>query len=507
VATDFTAAATRALEAARLYAGRVDAAQVQPLHLLQGLLEEEEGLAANLLAGAGVKVAILRHNLNCSLPIESEPTSEGLTLSSEVEAIVSQARFLTKDVGGEQAVSGTMLLMSLVRREPALKQFLETHGLDTARLEREFHATQGPPLKLDEELSLEPPRDQIDIARVLDANFNRAREAIRVVEDYCRFVLDDKFLSSELKQMRHDLAEVVETLPAGLLIASRDTQRDVGTSLSTDREGKRTSPLDVAQTNLKRLQEALRSLEEFAKLQGAELGRELEAIRYRSYTVERAVLLGVTAHERLAKAQLYLLVTGSQCKSALDWTIQEAVDGGVGIVQLREKELDDRRLLERARQVRKWTRQARVLFIVNDRPDLARLVEADGVHLGQDDMPVKEARRILGPDALIGVSTHDLQQVRQAVLDGASYIGVGPAFPSTTKTFEVLAGLDFVREALAETTLTAFVIGGINQETIEAVAKAGAKRVAVSAAICQADEPRQVASELLRHLRNKPASE
>jgi thiamine-phosphate pyrophosphorylase len=500
VSSDFTPAAVRVLKTAQGFALRSGAADVQPLHLLQGLLLEEEGMAATLLANAGVKVSILRHNLNCTTAFEVENETTSLALNPDSEAIVRQARFLTKDVGGEQAVSGTMLLMSLVRREPSLKQFLETHGLDTARLEREFHATQGPPLKLDEELSLEPPRDQIDTARVLDANFNRAREAIRVVEDYCRFVLDDKFLSNELKQMRHDLAEVVETLPASLLIESRETQRDVGTSLSTDREGKRTSPLDVARTNLKRLQEALRSLEEFAKLQGAELGRKLEAIRYRSYTVERAIVLGVTARERLAKVQLYLLVTGSQCKAALDWTVQEAADGGVGIVQLREKELDDRRLLERARQVRRWTRKAGVLFIMNDRPDLARLVEADGVHLGQDDLPVKEARRILWPDALIGVSTHDLQQVRQAVLDGASYIGVGPAFSSTTKSFAHLAGLEFVREALVETTLPAFVIGGINQETIEAVVKAGAKRVAVSAAICQADEPRQVASKLQRLL-------
>src|SRR4051794_10471359 len=102
---------------------------------------------------------------------------------------------------------------------------------------------------------------------------------------------------------------------------------------------------------------------------------------------------------------------------------------------MREKDLPDRELLERARQLRQWTRQAGVLFIVNDRPDIARLVEADGVHLGQDDLPVREARRILGPDALVGVSTHNLEQVRQAILDGASYLGVGPTFPSKTKEF------------------------------------------------------------------------
>jgi thiamine-phosphate pyrophosphorylase len=141
-----------------------------------------------------------------------------------------------------------------------------------------------------------------------------------------------------------------------------------------------------------------------------------------------------------------------------------------------------------------------VLFIVNDRPDVARLAEADGVHLGQDDMPIKEARRILGPDAIIGVSTHDLDQVRQAVLDGASYIGIGPTFPSQTKDFDELAGLEFVRRASAETTLPAFAIGGINAGNIADVAAAGAKRVAVSQAICQAEEPRDVAQELRRAL-------
>jgi thiamine-phosphate pyrophosphorylase len=246
----YTPAAFRALEASRHFARRSKAALVQPLHLLQGLLEEEEGLAAQLLATANVKVSILRHNLGCSLPSTSQTELIDVPFNPAAEAILDQARFLTKEVGGEPLVAGTMLLLSLIRREPSLKQFLETHGLDTARLEREYHATQGPPLTLDEELSLEPARDQIDMARVLDANFNRAREAIRVVEDYCRFVLDDKFLSNELKQMRHNLAEVVEALPANMLIESRDTQRDVGTLLSTDRESQRTSPLDVAKTNL-----------------------------------------------------------------------------------------------------------------------------------------------------------------------------------------------------------------------------------------------------------------
>jgi thiamine-phosphate pyrophosphorylase len=202
----------------------------------------------------------------------------------------------------------------------------------------------------------------------------------------------------------------------------------------------------------------------------------------------------------LAEARLYVLVSGSLCAAALDWTIAEAAAGGAQIIQLREKNLDDRTLLERARNVRRWTKQAGVLFIMNDRPDLARLAEADGVHLGQEELSVKDARRIAGPRALIGVSTHNLEQVRQAVLDGASYLGVGPTFPSATKDFAALAGLDFVRQATAATSLPAFAIGGINLETIAAAVAAGARRIAVAHAICQADDPRRVARQLRQAL-------
>ena len=150
--------------------------------------------------------------------------------------------------------------------------------------------------------------------------------------------------------------------------------------------------------------------------------------------------------------------------------------------------------------MRHWTRKARVLFIVNDRPDIARLVEADGVHLGQEDLPVKDARRLLGLDALIGVSTHNLDQLRQAVLDGASYVGVGPTFASGTKEFAAFPGLDFVRQAAAETSLPAFVIGGIDPQTIGAAVAAGARRVAVGQAIARADDPRAAAVVLRQAL-------
>ena len=357
--------------------------------------------------------------------------------------------------------------------------------------------------------------EQVDLARIADAAANRAREALRVLEDYCRFVLDDSFLSGELKSLRHDLAESLA--PCQHFLEARDTQRDVGVNLTASGEQDRQSLQAVVQANCKRLQEALRTLEEFGKIQSPELGTTVEQLRYRSYTLEKALILGAQSRQRLAEVRLCVLVSGSACgepgcasgepgcvsapRPILEWTIKEAAAGGAGMIQLREKSLSDREFLERARKVRRWTREADVLCIVNDRPDIARLAEADGVHLGQDDLPVREARRILGPDLVIGVSTHNLDQVRQAILDGANYIGIGPTFPSATKEFGEFPGLDLVSRVMRETTLPAFVIGGVSQENIEKVTAAGGQRIAVGQAICQSPDPRRAAEELVRVVR------
>ena len=137
---------------------------------------------------------------------------------------------------------------------------------------------------------------------------------------------------------------------------------------------------------------------------------------------------------------------------------------------------------------------------MNDRPDIAVLAEADGVHIGQDELTVSEARRIVGPERLIGVSTHTIEQARQAVLDGADYLGVGPTFPSGTKSFESFAGLEFIRQVAAEITLPWFAIGGIDAKNLATVLDAGASRIAVSGAILTATDPCAAAAELLTNL-------
>lgn len=497
---NLTPAVARALEAAQAWAARLGGAEVLPEHLLHGLLDEAEGRAAQLLTQAGLDFAAFRQEVASRASPEVPTTPTHIPLAPAAMKAIDRARELTSLDSAERTVGSEHLLWAVLLEDPALRQRLEAHGLAAGHLEQALQALAGPPLLPEEPLDLTATVEEMDTARILDASLNRAREALRVIEDYCRFALDDAFLTGECKRLRHGLAEAFNVLPAATLLAARDTPGDVGTTITTAAEGERTSLAGVVLANCKRLQEALRSLEEYGKLQGPELGAAVEEFRYRAYTVERALLLGTTARQRLADARLYLLVTGSLCTAAVDWTVQEALAGGVQAVQLREKSLADRDLLERARLVRRLTRAAGTLFIVNDRPDIARLAEADGVHLGQEDMPVKEARRVLGPDALTGVSTHDLDQVRAAVRDGASYIGVGPTFPSETKSFTEFPGLEFARRAAAETSLPAFVIGGVHQGNIEQVAAAGLKRVAVSQAVCRADDPRAAAAALRRVL-------
>jgi thiamine-phosphate pyrophosphorylase len=369
-------------------------------------------------------------------------------------------------------------------------------GLQADKFEANVWAPQGPAIQLDEPLLLDEPADSLVAARIIDASANRAREALRVLEDYARFVMEDAFLSGELKRLRHGLAEALAPLSPNLLLEARDTLGDVGTAISTARERERTAVLDVVRAAGKRLQEALRSVEEYGKLISADVGTAAEALRYRAYTLERAVLLGSDVRDRFAAARLYVLVGTDLCSAPLKTTVREAMAGGAQIIQLREKKSDDRGLLALAREVRQWTRQAGVMFVLNDRPDLARLCDADGVHLGQNDVPVREARRILGPGAVIGVSTHTLPQLQQAILDGASYVGVGPVFASSTKDFGELAGLDYLRQALAETSLPAFAIGGITIDKLSAIVAAGGRRIAVSGAICQAQDPREAARGL-----------
>ena len=154
-------------------------------------------------------------------------------------------------------------------------------------------------------------------------------------------------------------------------------------------------------------------------------------------------------------------------------------------------------LLDRARKLVSICSQAGVVSIVNDRPDVAKIARADGVHLGQEELSVRDARGVVGPEAVIGISTHNVDQLRQAVLDGASYVGLGPTFASSTKSFDSLSGLEYLAAAAAESTLPGFAIGGITLSNLNEVLTTGVERIAVGAAITEAPDPAEATKEFL----------
>lgn len=175
-------------------------------------------------------------------------------------------------------------------------------------------------------------------------------------------------------------------------------------------------------------------------------------------------------------------------------TLEPALRGGADVFQLRDKHASDDELLRAAARARTICDRHEALFILNDRPDLAVACGADGVHLGQDDMPIAQARAIVGPELLIGRSTHTPEQVDGAA--GADYIGVGPVHPTPTKFGRPAVGLDLVRHAAAHARVPFFAIGGIDAETIDAVVAAGAQRAAVVRAISEAADPEAAARTL-----------
>ncbi|MGL6225096.1 MAG: thiamine phosphate synthase [Thermoguttaceae bacterium] len=385
--------------------------------------------------------------------------------------------------------------------------------------------------------------EQRNLFRILDASANRAQEAVRVIEDYVRFGLDDSDLTGRLKNFRHELTRLLRLLPEKDRLQARDTEEDVGTVIQGPGEYQRRDLKEVLASNFSRLQESLRSLEEFAKIISIPLAQGLEQLRYHSYSFQKAIVLCGQQHEgnltsekpnersneksnvernegpnggtewgqklrdRLNESQLYVLVDTRESEEEFCELVQTLIEAGVDLLQLRDKRAEDRHLLSRGLLLRKMTARTNTLFIMNDRVDLALLCDADGVHFGQEELTVQEGRRILGGEKLIGRSTHNLEQVRNAMLEGTDYIGIGPVFPSWTKSFETFPGLDFIRAVnteIAELTCPAFAIGGITLENLEQVRATGQFRIAISSPILGATNPREIVEQFKQKLSVPP---
>lgn len=341
--------------------------------------------------------------------------------------------------------------------------------------------------------------------RVIDANLNRATEATRILEEIARFLLDDKYLSEKLKNIRHKINTVQEKKYDEYLHA-RDTQNDVGVGIKNSTE--RIHIENIFKANIKRLQQALRVLSEYS-VENKENAATFEKLRYESYTLEKIMwdkLKEKYNQIKLSDKKLYLVTNSDKFESEDEFldAIASALEGGVDILQLREKTMSANKILELGKKIKQLCLQYNTTFIINDRVDIAALLEADGVHLGQDDLDVKSAREILGANAIVGVSTHAPEQALKAVKDGADYIGVGPVFATPTKQGRIPVGLEYVKWASENIDIPAFAIGGIDLDNFEQVLDAGAKRVAVVRAIINADSPQKSAEEFLENfLKNR----
>ena len=202
----------------------------------------------------------------------------------------------------------------------------------------------------------------------------------------------------------------------------------------------------------------------------------------------------MSPRERLARARLLLLFTRSLCRGEPFAVLGAAVRGGVGAVQVREKEATSRDLLEWSRRVRERLGRSDILLFVNDRFDVAKLAGADGVHLGQEDLPCAAVRAIVGEQLLIGVSTHDLAQAKAAAEGGADLLGFGPIFPTRTKGLEKGVGPGALSPVLGALRIPVFPIGGIDPYNAAALSFAG--RAAVSSAILGAKDPEEAARSI-----------
>jgi thiamine-phosphate pyrophosphorylase len=330
------------------------------------------------------------------------------------------------------------------------------------------------------------------VYRILDANLDRAREGLRIIEEWCRLGLNHQSLAEECKQIRQELAK----WHSWELRQARDTLGDVGTDLSHPQEEVRESIEQLLQANLCRSQEALRVLEEYSKLYDPDMASACKQLRYRVYTIESSLFNNYRL-QQLQSAPLYLITSPSP---EILKIVEAALKGGLNLVQYRDKEGGDSDRLEMADKLCQLCHHYNALFIVNDRVDIALAVDADGVHLGQQDAPVAFAREILGSHKIVGRSTTSKQELNKAISEQVDYVGVGPFYETPTKPGKAALTQEYVDYVRTQCPVPWFAIGGINLDNLNTILTTGAQRVSVVRAIMQAEQPTQVTRQFLAQL-------
>lgn len=337
--------------------------------------------------------------------------------------------------------------------------------------------------------------------RIIDANLNRAGEGLHFLEELARLVLNDAALTQQLKAIRHEIlrGDWAFNQP---LIQSRDAAGDVGFDIEVPAEDEpRELPIAVV-ANARRVQEALRILEEMAKVPGTV--PKLEADRFKQarfalYTIEQELLARLLRRDKTSKLSgLYAIIDSRLLGQRPHLQVaQELIRGGASAIQLRDKLSDRGALLPVARELKKLCAQNGLLFIVNDHLDIALACGADGLHLGQEDMPLSVARRLLPMDMMLGGSVNTVEQARAAEAEGADYIAVGSMYPTDSKEKPNVVGVGRLRQVKETIALPLVAIGGINSDNAAEVAANGADAVAVISALLGAKDIAQAAREVI----------
>lgn len=315
--------------------------------------------------------------------------------------------------------------------------------------------------------------------RLLDANINRSAEGLRVLEDIARFSLDNQKISAAIRSLRHRVRDLFKGREHSLLSA-RDSVADVGQITSQQATGsdERDGLRDTVLSNFKRVQEASRSIEEILKTKGEySAGKIVEELRFSVYELETELM---SFFSRQLPSGIYGILGEkfSLGRSNVE-VARQMVEAGVSVLQYREKlkYKSSKAIYEECLAIREITREAGIPFIVNDYADIALMVEADGIHQGQDDIPIKALRKI-APDMILGCSTHSPEQAQQAIADGADYIGVGPIFTTQTKEDVCDAvGLEYLEYVAKHHDIPFVAIGGIKRHNLPQVLERGARTV------------------------------
>lgn len=343
--------------------------------------------------------------------------------------------------------------------------------------------------------------------RIIDANYNRAREAFRVMEEYCRFGLNNPALSGQAKQCRHKLCSALSSISQEKLLSHRDTEGDVGRELKVEGQLQRKSLQDCFTAAAKRASEALRALAETTQALDPAIAATMEKLRFQVYALEKNAILFACSKQKFESVRLYVLINATPQKTPAEVLnlVTCCVENGADCIQLRAKDLCDSDLLSLAKKFTALCKDGGVISIINDRVDIAILSGADGVHLGQDEISVPDARKLAKGPFIIGVSTHNLDELHSAIESGCDYAAVGPAFPSPTKPLIDVAGPEYLQKAvpiLDNAGIFHVAIGGIHSNTISDLLQIGVRTVAVSSDIENSADPGKHCKALKKLLLN-----